>query len=48
MLFQLKFTTRNLERLAAKAEKEQKTQQAKVKKVNYALVYGKFVFMKNK
>ena len=32
-LFQLKFTTRQLERLASKAEKEQKQQQAKVKKV---------------
>lgn len=32
MLFQLKFTTRNLERLAGKAEKEQKVQQSKVKK----------------
>ncbi|KAL8590031.1 Charged multivesicular body protein 1A [Nucella lapillus] len=31
-LFQLKFTTRQLERLASKSEKEQKQQQAKVKK----------------
>ncbi|KAK7114282.1 charged multivesicular body protein 1a-like [Littorina saxatilis] len=31
-IFQLKFTTRQLERLATKAEKEQKQQQAKVKK----------------
>ncbi|XP_071957447.1 charged multivesicular body protein 1a-like [Antedon mediterranea] len=31
-LFQLKFATKQLERLAKKSEKEQKTQQAKVKK----------------
>lgn len=31
-LFQLKFTTKQLERLSAKAEKEQKKEQAKVKK----------------
>ncbi|KAH3776686.1 charged multivesicular body protein 1a-like [Dreissena polymorpha] len=31
-LFQLKFTTKQLERLATKAEKEQKKEQAKVKK----------------
>lgn len=31
-LFQLKFTTKQLERLASKAEKEQKKEQAKVKK----------------
>lgn len=37
MIFQLRFTTRQLERLAAKSEKEQKLQQTKVKKVNKKL-----------
>lgn len=31
--FQFKFTTKQLERLASKAEKEQKKEQGKVKKV---------------
>lgn len=32
-LFQLKFTTKQLERFSKKCEKEEKAQQAKVKKV---------------